>query len=202
MMRLPFHHRGASARHGFTLAELLAVIVIMAIMVAVVVPNISGITKGATMRGATMQVRTALIQARQNAISRRAEVSVLLPTALPSDNPKNFRAFAVYGAATASTGSWFVSNWEFLPPGMVFKLNNLSSMDKATAPYDGTTSASMTALSFNRLGERKGASASAAQIWLMEGFVSGGTVQGKPKSGGTNQIEVLYPTGIIQVKRL
>ncbi len=191
------HRQRNPGRGGFTLAELLAVIIIMAILAAVVIPGVTGLTRGASLRGATMQVRATLVQARQNAISRRADVSVLFPETLPSGNAKNFRACAVY--ASTYTGKWYAANWEFLPQGIVFKLNNFGSGDSATAPVDGAT-ATMKALMFNRLGERS--SATAAQVWLMEGFVSGGSIQARAKAGGTNQIDVLFPAGIVQVKRL
>ena len=135
------HRQRHSGRGGFTLAELLAVIIIMAILAAVVIPNVAGLTRGASLRGATMQMRATLVQALQNAISRRADVSVLFPETLPSDNPKNYRAYAVY--ASTYTGKWFAANWEFLPQGIVFRLNNIS--DTATAPVDGGTTANMRA---------------------------------------------------------
>lgn len=200
MMRRACLTRRPTTCRGFTLAELLAVIVIMSLLMVVVVPGISGLTRGASLRGATMQVRTTLIAARQTAISRRADVSVMFPSALPGNNSKNFRAIAVY--ASNYTGSWYVANWEFLPPGVVFSPNNFASSDKVTAPIEGSTTATVPAITFNRLGERTGTSASAAQVLLLEGFVNGGTVVSRSKAGGTNQIDVLYPAGIIQVKRL
>lgn len=202
-MSHPFSSNQPRAKHGFTLAELLAVIVIMALLMAVVIPNISGMTRGASLRGATMQVRTALVQARQTAITRRADASVLFPTTIPNDNPKNYRAIAVM--ASNYTGSWMVANWEFLPAGTVFKLNPSLTYDKVLGPVDGTTSNMMSACTFNRLGERTGAaatsaSATALQFYLMEGFVSGSTVVTN-KTSGMNIIDVLYPAGIVQVKR-
>jgi len=199
-----------ACRRGFTLAELLAVIIIMSLLMVAVVPSITGMTRGASLRGATMQVQTTLVAARQNAISRRANVSVLFPSPgmgsspLSKTDPKNFRAIAAY--ATSSTGNWYCIGWEFLPPGIVFRPNNFAATDLVTAPTDGANVASMYALMFNRLGERTGLSTgnSAATVQLMEGFVdtSVGAIVPKGKAGGTNQISVLYPAGIIQVKRL
>ncbi len=204
MMRTASLASSSPARRAFTLAELLAVIVIMSLLMVVVIPGISGMTRGASMRGATMQVRTTLIAARQTAISRRADVSVMFPSTLPGNDPKNFRAIAVY--ASNYTGSWYVANWEFLPPGIVFKPNNFASTDVVkNVPINGGTAAgTVEAITFNRQGERTGLStgSGASQVLLMEGFVNGGTIVAKGKAGGTNQISVLYPAGIIQVKRL
>lgn len=200
MMRRAYPTRRSTARRAFTLAELLAVIVIMSLLMVVVIPGISGMTRGASLRGATMQVRTTLIAARQTAITRRTDVSVLFPTAITGNDPKNFRAIAIYtnGGTTASSG--FVSTWEFLPPGIVFKRLTGTSPSNI-AVMDGGVSYSVDSVTFNRLGEYTTTGNIQAQFWLLEGFVNGGTIL-KKTLGATNQVNILCPTGIIQVKRL
>ena len=117
--------RRAVRKRGFTLAELLAVLVIMGILIAAVVPSLSGLTRSAGLRGATLQVRAALIQARQFAISRRITTSVLFPDQGNNTNTGN-RAIAVY--ATASPNGYFISDWMFMPPGIVLSTTNLGTV--------------------------------------------------------------------------
>lgn len=208
MMRALQHARSARLRRGFTLAELLAVIIIMSLLMVVVVPNIGGLTRGASLRGATMQVRSALLAARQTAVAKRADVSVLFPTGLTgTDATKNYRAIAIY--AVGLTNSWYVSNWEYLPPGVLFNNKSFAASDKVTSvPMDqGTVAASMPGITFNRLGERTGAAgtsttATMAQLWLMEGFMNGASPVYRKNSAGTNEVNILFPAGIIQVKHL
>lgn len=116
-------------RRGFTLAELLAVLVIMGILIAAVVPSISGLARSAGMRGATMQVRMTLVQARQFSITKSCEVAVLFPddsnTDANNDNSKGYRALAVMANPNDTSGkAKYVSDWQFLPPGIFMTVSN------------------------------------------------------------------------------
>ncbi len=66
-------------QRGFTFAELLAVVAIVAILAGVAAPAMGGLVAGPRARAATRDVYTALVQARSEAIKRNAEVT-LLPT--------------------------------------------------------------------------------------------------------------------------
>ena len=66
-------------QRGFTFAELLAVVAIVAILAGVAAPAMGGLVAGQRARAATSDVYTALVQARSEAIKRNAEVT-LLPT--------------------------------------------------------------------------------------------------------------------------
>ena len=181
-----FSIRGSAARRGFTLAELLAVIIIMSILMVTVVPSIKGMTQGASLRGATMQVRTSLIAARQNAITKRLDTCVLFPSA-DQDPAKGYHAIAIY-----STN--YVTDWIFFPQGVYFQINNL---DKPINVDLGGSSAMVTNCLFDRHGER--ANATAGNITLVQGFLSGTTVTTNKASGCTKVI-VQGVTGIVQVK--
>jgi prepilin-type N-terminal cleavage/methylation domain-containing protein len=196
-MKAPvFSARCSSARRGFTLAELLAVIIIMSLLMVVVVPSVTGMTRDASLRGATMQVRTALVAARQTAVARRVNVSLLLPSTLAGDNSKNFHAMALYSNSTTTASGGYVGSWEFLPASIVFQTSNLTSQISATIDSSIVTVEGFT---FNRLGDVIGNGT--ASVKLMEGFISSGAIVPKAK-GSTNQVSVLFPAGIIQVKRL
>ncbi|MCX7008408.1 MAG: prepilin-type N-terminal cleavage/methylation domain-containing protein [Kiritimatiellaeota bacterium] len=183
--------RRARFRGGFTLAELLAVIIIMAILMVTVVPSIKGMTQGASLRGATMQVRTSLIAARQNAVSRRIDTSVLFPTAT-QDADKGFRAIAIY-----STN--YVSDWSFFPPGVFFQVTKTTPPTSETKSnvVIKTTAVNVDCFTYTRLGER--ANAAPGSVNIVQGWLNGTTVVTN-KVGGATKISVNGVTGIVQVK--
>jgi prepilin-type N-terminal cleavage/methylation domain-containing protein len=186
-----------SLRSGFTLAELLAVIIIMAIMMAVAAPGLRGLTKSAGLRGATLQVKTALDQARQHALTYRQDTGVLFP-AWPNDpkldGSKAYRAIAVY-----STN--FLTDWQFLPAGILVARSNLTATsitDRKQAVLGLQAGANgVPYCLFNRQGRRNGE----FTMIVYDGFVgAGGTIV--PKGGGTNLITVRDVLGSVSIRRL
>ncbi len=65
-----------SNRIGFTLLELLIVMAIMIILMTIAVAGYGGIRRGAAIRGAVMTLRTTLMLARQEAVTKRKTVTV------------------------------------------------------------------------------------------------------------------------------
>ena len=63
-------------RSGFTLLELLVVMAIMIMMAGIGITGYMGIRRGAEMRGAVSAVRTTLMLARQQAVTKRRTVTV------------------------------------------------------------------------------------------------------------------------------
>jgi len=61
---------------GFTLLELLVVMGIMVLLMGIGLTSWFGIRRGAEMRGAVSTVRTTLLLARQQAVTKRAKVTV------------------------------------------------------------------------------------------------------------------------------
>ncbi len=64
------------SRAGFTLLELMTVMVIMFIMMGVATVSLRGVLRGAGISGAVSNVRAVLTQARQHAIMKQQETSV------------------------------------------------------------------------------------------------------------------------------
>ena len=69
-------HRRAACRHGFTVVELLVVMGIMVLLMSVGAAGYIGIRRGAELRGAVSSVRTTLMLARQQAVTKRCSVLV------------------------------------------------------------------------------------------------------------------------------
>jgi Tfp pilus assembly protein FimT len=65
---------------GFTLLELLVVMGIMILMMSMGITGYLGIRRGAEMRGAVSSVRTTLMLARQQAVTKRQTVTVSFQT--------------------------------------------------------------------------------------------------------------------------
>jgi prepilin-type N-terminal cleavage/methylation domain-containing protein len=64
------------SRSGFTLLELLVVMGIMVLLMSISAIGIMGMRRGAEVRGAVMTVRTTMMLARQQAVTKRQNVSV------------------------------------------------------------------------------------------------------------------------------
>ena len=112
-------------RHAaaFTLAELLVTIAIIGLLLAVTLPAFTGLSRGANTRGAVLQLKTALNQARQWAITHRERTGVLFPTYsnLVNNALSNYayRTYAVWGQK-----SGYLSEWSFLPAGVLIATNS------------------------------------------------------------------------------
>lgn len=195
-----------SARTGFTLVELLAVIVIMALLLTAVVPSISGLARGAALRGATLQVRTALAQSRQRAIMFHGQGGVLFPT-YDNDTNTGFRAITIIARQRCGPiDPWSnVTDWVFLPAGVVFDSrlatvgNQMGAITNADNPRLHLQGARTPLCWFDHWGGRGLGGA----VNLMEGWVDNdGTPQGRP-NGATNRIEIrAFIGGTITCKRL
>lgn len=113
----------SNRRPGFTLVELLAVIAIIGIMIAVMVPSFSGMGRAAKLTTSVSQLKTTFSLARQHAITKREITYVVFAT----DNAslyqgtniahisKAFRGYNVYGQR-----SKYLRDWIQLPEGVMF----------------------------------------------------------------------------------
>jgi prepilin-type N-terminal cleavage/methylation domain-containing protein len=108
---------------GFTLIEMLTVLVIISIIIGVGVPAVTNLMKSGGLSAATRQVSNALSFARQCAITRRVYARVVFPYTSTVGQPDMwYRTYAVMTNSdnTVAVNWRYASKWEYLPVGVVF----------------------------------------------------------------------------------
>lgn len=112
-------------RNGFTLAEILTVLVIIAIVLSIAIPAVTNLTKASALNYAAREVSNAMSLARQYAITQRTTTRVVFPydgTGALNHPDMWYHTYAVMAnpTPTVPTGWKYVTKWEYLPAGVVF----------------------------------------------------------------------------------
>jgi prepilin-type N-terminal cleavage/methylation domain-containing protein len=121
------HNRG-----GFTLVELLAVILIMGMLMLFAIPSFQSASRGGRVRSAVFQLNSTISLARQNAITSRQNVHILFPDSSISYGPETidlaYRAYSLYGSRDG-----YLAEWRILPEGVVFQRDFRFSQETGNA---------------------------------------------------------------------
>jgi prepilin-type N-terminal cleavage/methylation domain-containing protein len=117
-------------QRGFTLVEMLAVLVIMGLLIIFAVPAVEHVMKSSGLSAATREVSNTLGLARQYAITHRTNTRVIFAynNGVPqTSSNQDYIAYTVVVADPAATPApgnnvgWdYIGKWEFLPNGVIF----------------------------------------------------------------------------------
>lgn len=125
------------APNGFTLVELLAVVVIMAIMMGLLVMSIRQV-RGPAVQVAAGQVASGLALARQLAIAKNTETRFVIASTTngPRFPEEPYRFWTVISSNRSAPNLWVMEReWERLPIGAVFlNLASTNYMDRTWSP--------------------------------------------------------------------
>src|SRR5665811_1203696 len=110
---------------GFTLIEMLTVIVIIAIIMGIGIPAFTNLMKSGGLSGASREVANSLGLARQYAITHRTVTRVVFPyNGTTGTTGTNFCPwYQSYAVIDVGSGN-YISKWEHLPLGTVFMDNS------------------------------------------------------------------------------
>lgn len=203
---------------AFTLVELLVVIGIIGTLLVLVVPAFTGLGRGQSMRSSVAQLRSTIALARQWAITRNEKTYVVFPDDGLNYNPPKNASMALRSYAVWAERSGYISDWRYLPPGVVFDptdtvANNLfeSTTDRVFPvifPTNGATLNNMYCISFLPNGRLNQTGGNTLRVYMREGWVDVNTntgVASAPTLKGTNYtmyFEVRPLTGQVRIREL
>ena len=170
---------------GFTLVEMISVLVIMAIVLSIAIPAVTSLSKANAMNSAAREVSNLLSLARQYAITHRTYARVVFPYSATGNPPDPwYRSYAVItNQDTAVSLGWrYVTKWEHLPDGIVFidntapgyaagsgALNDSSSLSQGGLLYPDDFAGSTPTLAFIEFGPT-GAASNPGTLTIQSGF--------------------------------
>jgi prepilin-type N-terminal cleavage/methylation domain-containing protein len=191
---------GRPRTNGFTLVEMIAVIVIMAIMLSITVPAVTNLMKANALRISNM-----LNLARQYAITHRTTTRVIFPyiytsglgPGLGTNQAPCYLSYAAIAIDEFYQATNYISRWEFLPTGVVFlheptgntivgALGNSSCLQQGLIPFpDTNTSVSLPPQQLAYIEfTPTGAASNPGTLTIQEGLL----INGLPRKNSSNAV--------------
>lgn len=169
---------------GFTLIEMVTVLVIIGIIMGIGIPSVTSLMKSGALSAATRQVSNTLSQARQYAITQRVKTRVVFPKTSTTGDTNLAPWYQSYAVVALGATTNYLSKWEILPVGAVFMGNNpLCASARLEDLQDNFNCAPLTNLAYIEF-TPTGAASQAGTFTITEGFMNVGTPTFTSRSGG------------------
>ena len=190
---------------GFTLLEILVVIGIIAIMMVLIVPAVTSLSKSNGRKAAIANLLGGIEQARAEAIKSGQATYVVFPTFASGTQPTldryNYRSYAIFEDDAANPGNVKqLTAWKSFPIGVALRAAGTAALSNLTDPATlgvafsfapDPSAAPLKCFKFNSNGEVQ-APAGNVLLGIFEGYVNGSEVATtKDGSGNPSAVEYL-----------
>ena len=192
---------------GFTLLEILVVIGIIAIMMVLIVPAVTSLSKSNGRKAAIANLLGGIEQARAEAIKSGQATYVVFPTfasgAQSTLDRYNYKSYAIFEDDAANPGSVKqLTEWKSFPIGVALRAAGTAALSNLADPATltpsvafsfapDTSAAPLKCFKFNSNGEVQ-APAGNVLLGIFEGYVNGSEVATtKDGSGNPSAVEYL-----------
>ena len=127
-------------RRGFTLLEVLVVLMIISMIMVLSIPAIKGLTSTAGMSTSIRHISSVMTLARSHAIAKRTIVRFGIVTAWEGDSEAAYRKYGLWEWDREEEKFVPLQEWKTLPPGLVFEKNRGDYLRSAAyAREDGSS---------------------------------------------------------------
>ncbi len=130
----------ASRRTGFTLLELLVVLMIISMLMVLSIPAIKGLTSTAGMSTAVRHISSMMTLGRSRAIAKRTIVRFGIVTLWEDDSEAAYRKYGLWEWDRETEQFVAFQEWKTLPQGLVFEADQRDYIRSAHyAQEDGSS---------------------------------------------------------------